>query len=398
MADPLDLARRGRIDELNRQALALRGAAGFSAATALEFACAWLLAGDPRQADLAFLEADQLDPSLALVPDVWGLWPAPPATNDPAAGAERQLALALAERFRSWRHPDAQALWRELLPRLQVNWQLALEPQGADPLLLLGRASAAADAPPLDPPLEPELARLVSDEQILAEPAASSRFWQLVATIRPQWDLARVRAADLALARGELEASSRWLADPPPAALANPWFHDVSARLALQGGAVDQALEAWAAAIRAAQATPDTTAFAEIFEQRRRQARRGPGVLQVRHLAQQGEQHAARALLHRLLAEDPQWQPLRNLQAQLRPAEPQPVAAAPDATSAAGVTGSGGGEAFSALLDRATARLQALGVPIPPPATDGEPDADAMAELEALSLRLSDYEARFALA
>jgi len=277
-ADLLELGRRGRLAELAQQAEQARAAAGWDGAAALELAAAWLLAGDRRQADLAVLEADQLAPYLAMVPDPWGLWPAPepPDPADPAL-------LALAERLRSWRQPDCQALWQQLLPQLQADWRAALEPPLLDQLLILGRASALPGAAPLQPPLGDALVGLVSDAEIAAEPAASNRFWQLLATIRPHWGLARIRAADLALARGELEASGRWLADPPAEALSNPWFFDVAARQAVAAGDVAAALDAWAEAIRIAQADP-SSAPAEIFEQRCREARRGPGVLQVRSL------------------------------------------------------------------------------------------------------------------
>ena len=413
-ADLLELGRRGRADALAQQAERARAAAGWDAAAALELAAAWLLAGDPRQADLAFLEADQLAPSLALVPDPWGLWPAPPATASAPDPAGQQRLRALAERYRSWRQPDAQALWQQLLPQLQADWRGALEPSLLDQLLILGRASALPGAPPLQPPLEDALVGLVSDAEIAAEPATSNRFWQLMARIRPHWGLARIRAADLALARGELEASGRWLADPPAEALANPWFHDVAARQAVARSDVDAALDAWAEAIRIAQADAAAASLAEIFEMRRREARRGPGVLQVRSLANRGEPAAALALLERLLADDPQWQPLRSLREQLQQPSQQapqqssqqapqpqikphpkleatPVPAAPAAQGAAG---------FEALLERAAARLQALGAGVPAPAAAEPPaDLDALAgQLRAFERRLSDYEARFALA
>lgn len=400
MADLLELARRHHRDGLAQQAQLLRSSPNWSAACALELACAWLLAGDHHQADLAYVQADLLDPSLALVPDVWGLWPAPPA-NPERDGA----AQAWAERFAAWRHPDPQALWRALQPQLHANWKLALEPEAGDALLILGRASGAAGAPPLDPPLEQELVQLVADAEIAAEPAASNRYWQLVATIRPHWDLARIRAADLALSRGDLETSARWLLDPPAAALANPWFHDVAARQALASGSVDLALDAWAEAIKAAQAADESAGesagLVAIFEQRRREARRGPGVLAVRSLANRGEQAAALALLERLLAEDPQWQPLRSLREQLQvPAESGPAAAVPAEPGAVAVVGQDPGD-FDALLQRAAARLQALGIAVPEVAA--VPEAVAVPEageaaLQAWSRQLSDYEARFALA
>lgn len=404
MADLLELGRRGRAEELSRQAQAGRSSGSWTALQALELALAWLLAGDPRQADLAWLEADQLDPSLVLVPDVWGLWPAPAPSA--AHSPHHQAAMDLAERFRAWRHPDPQTLWRQLLPALQANWHLALEPAGSDPLLILGHATATSDAEQLMPPLEETLVGLVADAQIQAEPAASGRFWQLLATIRPHWDLARIRAADLALARGDLAASGRWLADPPAAALTNPWFHDVAARQAVARGAVDEALDAWADAIRSAQADAATAALAEIFEQRRREARRGPGVLQVRSLAQRDDAAAALALLERLLTDDPQWQPLRSLKAQLLPsAQPKPQPQASQPPTPAG-DGDGNGDGFSRLLDRVTARLEAGGWCAPAaaasqpggPTSGDQVERDPMEELEAFSRRLSSYEARFALA
>lgn len=391
MANLLDLGRSQQCDQLAQEAAERRAAADWTASAALELACAWLLAGDLLQADLAYLEADQLDPSLSLVPDVWGLWPVPEFTT--AVSGERETALALAERFRSWRHPDPQSLWQALLPRIKANWRQACEPELADPLLILGRAMASPDAPPLDPPLEQELAGLVADVDIAAEPAASNRYWQLVASIRPHWDLARIRAADLALARGELELSAHWLSDPPAEALANPWFHDVVARHAVVRGAVDAALDAWQEAIHAATALGDQTAMAQIFEQRLREARRGPGVLQVRSLVNRGELEAAQSLLERLLADDPQWQPLLSLREQLRSAAQSESSLSPEAASQSGT--------FEQLLDRAANRLAQLGLAVEKPGIDLStvPVHDALlAELDALSRRFSDYEARFALA
>ena len=346
--------------ELARQAEQARAAPGWDAAAALELASAWLLAGDPRQADLALLEAHQLAPALALVPDPWGLWPAPAD----AAPADPTL-LALADRLRSWRQPECQGPWQQLLPQLQADWRSALEPPLLDALLILGRASALPGAPLLQPPLEDALVGLVSDAEIAAEPAASNRFWQLLATIRPHWALARIRAADLALARGELEASGRWLADPPAEALSSPWFHDVAARQAVARGDVAAALDAWAEAIRVAQADASTASLAEIFAQRCREARRGPGVLQVRSLANRGEPAAALALLERLLVDDPQWQPLRSLREQLQQPQPQPGPATVHAASPQAPPAAAG---FEALLEQAAARLQALGGSLPQPA------------------------------
>jgi hypothetical protein len=94
-------------------------------------------------------------------------------------------------------------------------------------------------------------------------------------------------------------------------------------------------------------------------------------------------------LLERLLADDPQWQPLRSLREQL---QASPAAVPPAAmTPAAGI---------DALLEAAMARLRALGAPMPEPASTvaWSGDLDAVAEhLSHLERRFSDYEARFAL-
>lgn len=409
-ADLLELGRRGRGPELAAAAQAARRDGGWTARSALTLALAWLLAGELRLADLALLEADQLDPGLGLVPDVWGLWPTSPAAAS-ADAAEQVQALALAVRFRAWRHADAQALWQELLPQLRRDWRLALEPAVGDPLRLLTRLSDPTGAPALDPPLEPELARLVSDPEIAAEPAASNRYWQLLAGLRPRWDLARLRAADLALARGDLEASGRWLADPPDALLSNPWFHDVVARQAVARGDVGAALEAWSEARRNAEDDPNALDLLTLFEQRQRDARRGPGVLQVRRLAQEGDRCSAMTLLERLLTEDPQWPPLRSLKEQLlaSSADGWSTGAAPASDRAGASTAVAGpepgwveGATFEALLERGAARLQSLGDPVRIEADSISParavdPADLAADLQALERRLSDYEARFAL-
>ena len=109
----------------------------------------------------------------------------------------------------------------------------------------------------------------------------------------------------------------------------------------------------------------------------------------------------ASALLERLLVDDPQWQPLRSLREQIGQAgqigqsqqAPSP-APAPAPAPSAQPTATG----FEALLERATARLQGLGGSLPQPVADTASSADLAAELSSLERRLSDYEARFALA
>ena len=398
MADLIALGRSGDHEALQRRAETLQRDGGWNALNALELACAWTLAGDIRQADHTYLEADQLDPSLALVPDVWGLWPAPPPPPESDPG-QRQAAAELAACFRAWRTPDVQALWREVQPLLQADWRAVLEPPLLDQLLVLGRATANPTDPPLEPPLEDVAVVVVGDAAIAAEPAASHRFWALMARLRPHWALARIRAADLALTRGELERCAHWLEQPPAEARTNPWFHDVSARHAVQIGEVESALQAWEEAIRLAQADPASTALAAVFEQRRRETRRGPGVLQVRSLANRGETAAAMHLLERLLHDDPQWQPLRSLQEQLRHTSPPDQQATSTAVSSRGAAPQDG-DGFSKLLNRAAACLEQRGVTLPEGATPPTGlDAAALAEeLEAWGRSLSDFEARYALA
>jgi tetratricopeptide (TPR) repeat protein len=220
-----------------------------------------------------------------------------------------------------------------------------------------------------------------------------------MARLRPHWALARIRAADLALTRGELERCAFWLEQPPAEALTNPWFHDVSARHAVQIGKLESALQAWEEAIRLAQADPAITALADVFEQRRREARRGPGVLLVRSLTNRGDTAAAIHLLERLLQDDPQWQPLRSLQEQLRHASPPDQEAPLPAGSSPGAAPQDG-DGYSQLLNRAAACLEQRGVPLPEGATPPTGlDAAALAEeLDTWSRSLSDFEARYALA
>ena len=400
MADLIALGRSGDHQALHRSADTLRRDGRWTVLTALELACAWTLAGDLDQADHLVLEADALDPSLALVPDVWGLWPPPPPAPE-ADPTDRQAAAALAVRYRAWRTPDVQGLWRELRPRLQADWRLVLEPPLLDQLLVLGRATVHPADPLLEPSLEAVAAALVADAEIAAEPGASHRFWQLMARLRPRWALATIRAADLALSRGELDGCARLLDQPPDDARTNPWFHDVSARYAVQIGAVDQALQAWEEAIRLTEADPTGSSLADLFDQRRREARRGPGVLQVRSLANRGDMAAANHLLERLLEDDPQWQPLRSLRDQLKPPTPHTPAAVLSIAETPSLDGEGAAaDAIAQLLDRAEAYLAQRGLPIPPaqlPAVTADPSAHEQ-HLDAWSRQLSEFEARYALA
>ncbi len=365
------LGRYGLVQELEAVVGRLRTSPHWDAPLALEVSRAWLLVGQVHQADLAFLEADDLDPSLALVPDVWGLWPAP-AGEQPAEISE------LASLIRRWRHLDPTGLdasWRQ---RAQADWTMALTSPGLEELILLLR-----HRPALDPPIEPFLAELVGEDPIAANPAQAYQFWALLTDLRPDWSHARLKAADLALARGDRLRCASWIATASPDTRRSPWYWDIAARSALDTGAITTALDRWGQAL--AEAPPE---LAEVFRQRRREARRGPGLLHARSLLNRGEAAAALALLQRLVADDPQWQPLRAL---LQQAE---TTAAPAGVPA--VTGQPP-QRFGQFLEQAAARIGLSLPPADPQGTEPDPEA-ARQQLAAFSRVLSDAEARFALA
>ncbi len=351
----------------------LRRSPQWDAALALEVSLSWVLAGQAHRADLAFLEADELAPSLALVPDVWGLWPAP--------AADRPAEInALVSLIRRWRHLDPivlDASWRQ---RAQAEWTYALSSPGMEELVLLIRHE-----PALGSPIEPFLADLVGEELIASSPSQALQFWSLLIELRPEWIHARLKAADLALTCAEAERCAGWIATAPPEVRVNPWYWDIAARAALEAGAITAALDHWGQAL--AEAPPE---MAEVFRQRRREARRGPGVLQARSLLERGETGAAVALLERLVADDPQWQPLQDL---LHQAET--VAAAGNAAVCVAARAS---QRFGQLLERTAARVGLSLPPAPPSPGEGSLDLDAVRKrLGAFSSFLSDAEARFAL-
>ncbi len=363
----------GLVQQLESVVARLRSSPHWDAPLALEVSQSWMLAGQAHRADLVFLEADTLDPSLALVPDVWGLWPAP-------AGEQPAEIGALAARLRRWRHLDPTALdasWRQ---RAQADWTYALTSPGLEELVLL-----LCHGPALESPIEPFLAELVGEELIAASPRQALQFWGLLTDLRPDWIHARLKAADLALACAEAERCAGWIATASPDVRGNPWYWDIAARAALEAGAITTALDHWGQAL--AEAPPE---LAEVFRQRRREARRGPGVLQAHALLQRGESGAALPLLQRLVADDPQWQPLRAL---LQQAETAAAAGRGSEALAAQAP-----QRFGQLLERAATRI-GLALPAATPVPKGialDPEA-ARQRLGAFSGFLSDAEARFAL-
>ncbi len=372
------LGRYGLVEELERWVGRLRSSPHWGAPLALEASLAWWLAGDGHRADLAVLEADELDPSLGLVPDPWGLWPMAGEAKAPTPMEQRADAAALAARIRRWRWLEPAALAEDWRQGAQADWTMALTSPGLDELVLLLR-----HGPAVEPPMEPFLADLVGDGPIADCPDPAFQFWALLTDIRPDWSHARLRAADLALARGDRQRCASWIATASPDTQRSPWYWDIAARAALEAGAISPALDHWGQAL--AVAPPE---LAEVFRQRRREARRGPGLLQARSLLEGGETGAALALLQRLVVDDPQWQPLRAL---LQRAE---TAAAPAGGAAA--VAHQPPQRFGQFLEQAAARI---GLPLPPAGARGpapEPEA-ARQRLEAFSRTLSDAEARFAL-
>ncbi len=379
------LGRYGLGDELVQWVKQCRQAEVWDAQLALQVSLAHLLAGQGRAADLAFLEAHRLDPSLGLLPDPWGLWPAPDGEQPTPERHDHEAIHALAERFFRWRWLDPSGLWITWRETVQSDWTTALQSDALDQLVLLLQHRTL-----LDPPLEEVLPKLVGDGAIAADPGAAYQFWGTIAGLYPHWDYARIKAADLALARNEISRCDSWLEGATETTRTSPWFWDISARRAMQAGEISTALDHWSHAMGCAGNLPDQAEHdrVEVFRQRRRDARRGPGVLQARSLLAQGDTSSALALLQRLVDEDPQWQPLRSL---LQQAE----AALQPAFSPSGERVTDPAGSFGRTLDRAAARL-GLTLPSPDLRVDTYSEQDQQA-LEAFSRFLSDAEGRFAL-
>ncbi|MCP9931921.1 hypothetical protein KBY82_14145 [Cyanobium sp. AMD-g] len=379
------LGRYALVEHLEEFVAQLRCSPHWDAPLALEVSLAWLLAGHGHQADLAFLEADELDPCLGLVPDLWGLWPTSGDHRAVTPQEQRADAAALAARIRHWRWLDPGSLdpsWRQ---RAQADWTLALTSPGLEELILLLRQRPAPD-----PPIEPFLADLVGEQPVADSPDQAFQFWAHLTDIRPDWTHARLKAADLALARGDQQRCASWIATASTEAKRNPWTWDIAARSALEAGAITTALDHWGQAL--AEAPPE---LAEVFRQRRREARRGPGLLQARSLLHSGDITAALALLQRLVADDPQWQPLRLL---LQEAQTSVAAAGGVAAGGAAALADQPPRRFGQLLEQAAARIGLTLASAGPDPQGGVQDVEAARQrLKAFSNALSDAEARFAL-
>lgn len=359
--------RRQELEQLQEEQ---RAGGHWDGAMALRLAHLWLVAGVPGRGDDLVLEAHQLAPEAGLIPDWWGLWPQPAAEGEPERAGPMADLRQLAFSYVQLRHLPPLEAWQA--------WQevVQAEPQRLDEpalrlllgLVIHGRAQLAGG---LGQELEQALAERVGEELVAAEPALAWRLFDPLCERLPAWGYARLKAADLSLQRGALERCRQHLEAATAEQQQLAWLHDIAARLALAEGDVVAALAAWQRAIRCCPADA-----VELFRQRAREARRGPGVLQARSLLNRGQQAEAIALLELLLEQDPQWQPLRSLLEQARPGGAGPGAAPP----AAGLP-----QGPEADLERLERRLRLLAEraglswPPEPPQQAQQPEQDAAA-------------------
>jgi hypothetical protein len=343
------LARRRRwLEQLVQEQ---RPAPGWGATRALQLAHLLLAAGLPGRGDDLVLEAHALAPQASVIPDWWGLWPIPEPVEP-----EQQAVRTLAASYVQLRHQPAQQLWRLWCDTVEAD-RLRLEDAALQLLLGLvinGRLQLAEE-------LEQGLAQRLDDALIQEEPALAWQWLEPLCERLPDWDYGRIKAADLALQRGELHRSRAILEGATTAQQQLVWLHDVAARLDLANGEVAAALGRWQLAIEHCRGDVE---LAELFRQRAREARRGAGVLQVRSLLNNGLHREALQLLEQLLAQDPHWQPLRSLRDQARQHDPQAATTPDTAPPSAEV------EALEQLLRRLAERGQLAwppAAPLPPP-------------------------------
>jgi len=299
-----------RCETLDQIEAEQRASRKWSAATALQIAHLWLVAGMPAHGDDLVLEAHQLEPQAGVIPNWWGMWP--------QAASPAEPLQQLANSYVQLRHLPPLETWRAWLEPVQVDRRCIDEPALR---LLLGLVIHGRGQ--LPGALEPALEQLVGEELIAAEPALAWRFFDALCERLPQWGYGRLKAADLSLQRGQLAQCRQLLNGASDAQWQLAWLHDIAARLALAEGEVETALAGWQRAIERCQPSEPNQEqqpqVVELFRQRAREARRGPGVLKARSLLNRGEQAEAIALLELLLQQDPQWQPLRSLLEQARP-------------------------------------------------------------------------------
>jgi hypothetical protein len=347
-----------RREQLDQIVQAERDGGDWNAVRALRCAHLRLAAGLADLGDDLVLEADALAPTAGLIPDWWGLWPKD--EDDPGGGAsldpQDETARGLAGLYLDLRHLPPQPLleyWRA---------SVTAQPDRLDePALRLLLGVVIFDRLLIEPSLEQLLAETVGEELVARQPALAFRLFDPLCERLPAWGYARLKAADLALQRGELERCHIHVAAASEEQRQLPWLHDIEARLALARNDVLAALAAWQHAIEHAGSEAE---MVELFRQRAREARRGPGVLQARILLNHGDTTAAITLLEALLTQDPQWQPLRSLLEQARPGRSAIDAAAGQSTRAAAAN-SAIGDDLARLQERLQELAQRAGLPWP---------------------------------
>ena len=390
------LGRYGRLSALVSESTKITRHPDWGPLLALELAWALRLCGDFIASDRWILMAHRLDPALGLIPDRWGLWRDQSASgNSPLAVEEQQKARNLLELLRDmrWQQP---CFPFTPLPDWRGDWQD--DQLNGFALLLAGT--------PIEQQLSLKQALMaaVGEQELAADADAALRWWSFLAEAWPEWGYPRLKSADLALDKGDLSSCGHWLASPSADLEASPWFFDLAARLALASGDLTAAMELWGRAMaKAVELDSAGQDLAELFHQRRRNARRTQGPDCVRSLHRSGDVAAAVELLALLIQQDPQWQPFNALEKELStcegalsPAEsaPEPVGdTGPDVSIGPAVnrdqtdrvvTGSGI-ERFSAFLERFC------------PQTDLSPPASQGLSPEALASNLSMAEDRAAL-
>jgi hypothetical protein len=318
----------------------IREEAGAPAERCLALAIGLWLAGEPERGDDLLIERDELQPELALVPDPWGLWPGQSPATPECLGLRQLLQGYL--HLRHGGTCTAPGLWRERLQQAldadpATAWRRLLEPTG---LGLLALVLAPAHAPEqLRAELEPPLVQTIGEAVVASDPEQALLFWSGIVRRCPSWNYARLKTADLSLQSGAHRRAEAVLATATEAQRANPWLHDIQARLALAQGRASLARDSWDRAISAAAGDPD---LVELLRQRRRDAEW--------HL-ELAEEPASPATSHDADLErfsERLDQVARRCGIDLSPAQPQAQAASDPL-------------AFASFLDRASGRLALAG-------------------------------------
>lgn len=229
------------------------------------------LAGEAGRADDLLIERDARQPELGLVPDPWGLLGERPPAPPEALGLQELL-----QRYLALRHggPSAAALnlWRQRRQQAldadpATAWRRLLEPPCLGLLAVVLAPAGAGEQ--LRAELEPPLVETLGEAVVASDPDQALLFWSGIERRCPSWDYARLKTADLSLQSGAHQRAEAVLAAASEAQRANPWLHDIQARLALAQGQATLARDSWDLAIQAAAGNAD---LVELLRQRGRDA------------------------------------------------------------------------------------------------------------------------------